>query len=207
MAIVTVDRTPTEGRAGRTIRLLLDSSAWLRVTPDELAGLSLTEGTDLSEADQAQLVERLSRTRARLFAVRSLAARAQSVGEIRKKLAAREIPPDVVEETIELMTGYRYLDDAELAGQLARGFRDRGYGPRRAARGLATRLLPRELGEVALAEAFGTTDEAALATAALGSRSFDDDDAGRRKAVAFLARRGFSSAIAWQVVRDRERDG
>jgi regulatory protein len=207
MAIVTVDRTPTEGRAGRTIRLLLDSSAWLRVTPDELAALSLAEGADLSQAAQAQVEERLSRTRARLFAVRSLAARAQSVGEIRKKLAAREIPPDLVEETVELMTGYRYLDDAELAGQLARGFRDRGYGPRRAAQGLATRMLPRELAELALAEAFDTTDEAALATAALGSRSFGDDDAGRRKAVAFLARRGFSSAVAWQVVRGRGRDG
>jgi regulatory protein len=204
---VTVDRTPTEGRAGRTIRLLLDGSAWLRVTREEFAELSVAEGTDLSEAAQAQIEERLSRTRARLFAVRSLAARAQSVGEIRKKLAAREIPHQVIEETIEIATGYRYLDDTELAGQLARGFRDRGYGRRRAAQGLATRLLPRELAEEALAEAFGATDETVLATAALGSRTFGEDDAGRRKAVAFLARRGFSSGVAWQVVRERERAG
>lgn len=207
MAIVTVDRTPTQGRAGRTIRLLLDSSAWLRVTPEELAALSLAEGAELDRAAQVEAEERLGRTRARLFAVRSLAARAQSAGELRKKLGAREIPPALVEETIELMTDYRYLDDAELAGQLARGFRDRGYGPRRAAQGLATRLLPRELAETALSEAFATADEAALAAAALGARSFGDDDPGRRKAVAFLARRGFSSAVAWQVVRDRGRDG
>jgi regulatory protein len=207
MAIVTVDRTPTEGRADRTIRLLLDGSAWLRVTKEEFTELSFAEGTDLDRAAQTQVEEQLSRARARLFAVRSLAARAQSVGEIRKKLAAREIPPTLVEETIELMTGYRYLDDAELAGQVARGFRDRGYGPRRAARGLASRLLPRELADTALAEAFRTTDEAVLATAALGTRSFGDDDAGRRKAVAFLARRGFSASVSWRVVRDRGSDG
>jgi regulatory protein len=207
VAIVSVDRNPTAGRAGRTIRLLLDGSAWLRVTPDELAELPLTDGTDLSDAARAEIEERLARTRARLFAVRSLAARAQSVGELRKKLEAREIPPHVIEETIELATGYRYLDDAELAGQLARGFRDRGYGRRRAARALAARLLPHELAEEALDAAFGATDEATLASAALGSRTFGEDDAGRRKAVAFLARRGFSPAVAWQVVRERERAG
>jgi SOS response regulatory protein OraA/RecX len=207
MAIVTVDRTPTTGRAGRTIRLLLDGSAWLRVTPDELVDLPLSEGADLGDEARAEIEEKLSRTRARLFAVRSLAARAQSSGEIRKKLEARETPPQVIEETIELAMGYRYLDDVELAGQLARGFRDRGYGRRRAAQGLSTRLLPRDLAEEALAEAFGAADEAALATAALGSRTFGDDDAARRKAVAFLARRGFSSAVAWQVVRERDRAG
>lgn len=204
MAIVTVDRTPTTGRAGRAIRLLLDDQAWLQVTADELADLPVREGTDLSEGAQAAVEEALGRTRARLFAVRSLAARAQSVAEIRKKLAAREIPEHVIDETIVLATGYRYLDDVELAGQLARGFRDRGYGRRRAAQGLTARLIARDLAQDALDEAFGSADEAVLAKAALGSRSFGVDDAGRRKAAAFLTRRGFSSSVAWQVVRGRE---
>ena len=111
-------------------------------------------------------------------------------GRAPQQLEAREIPHHVIEETIELALGLPYLDDAELAGQLARGFRDRGYGRRRAAQGLTARLLPRELADDALADAFGSADESALATAALGSRTFGDDDAGRRKAVAFLARRG-----------------
>ena len=204
---MTIDRTPTAGRAGRAIRLLLDGRAWLRVTADELAELPLSDGSELTESGQAAVEEALGRSRARLFAVRSLAARAQSEAELRKKLAARDISEVVIGETIELAREYRYLDDAELAGQLARGFRSRGYGRRRAAQGLAARLVPRELADVALDEAFGTADEANLARAALGLRSFGDDDDGRRKAAAFLARRGFSSAVAWEVIRDRERAG
>ena len=204
---MTVDRTPTTGRAGRTIRLLLDGGAWLRVTAEELTSLPLVDGSELTESEQAEVEEALSRTRARLFAVRSLAARAQSEAELRKKLAAREIPQPIIAETIALAHDYRYLDDAELAGQLARGFRGRGYGRRRATQGLTARLLPRELVDAALDDVFGGADEAELARAALGHRSFGDDDAGRRKAVAFLARRGFSSAVAWQVIRERERAG
>ena len=70
---------------------------------------------------------------ARAFVVNSLAARAQSVGEIERKLAARSIPSDVAETVIDDAVRLGYLDDAELAGQLARGFRARRYGRRRAA--------------------------------------------------------------------------
>ncbi len=136
----------------------------------------------------------------RTFVVNSLAAKAQSVSEMTAKLAARGVPEaearDVIEEGLRL----GYLDDAELAGQLARGFLARGYGRRRAEQALRRRGVPAVLAEDALSTAFGEADEVALARAALGSRSVDDD-AARRRAAAFLARRGFSSSAAWQAVR------
>ena len=96
-----------------------------------------------------------------------------------------------------------YLDDTELAGQLARGFRSRGYGRRRAALTLQRRGVPADVAEAALEEAYGEADEASLARTALGSRTVGDD-AARRRAVAFLVRRGFSSGAAWQAVRSRD---
>ena len=93
-----------------------------------------------------------------------------------------------------------YLDDAELAGQLARGFVARGYGRRRAATTLRRRRLPAAVVDAALEDAYGAMDEVTLARAALGSRA-TDDDVSRRRAASFLARRGFSSAAAWQAVR------
>ena len=92
------------------------------------------------------------------------------------------------------------LDDAEPAGQLARGHVDRGYGRRRAAAALRRRGLGGELAEAALVEAYGALDEVALARAALGARPTDDVTE-RRRAAAFLARRGFSSTAAWQAIR------
>lgn len=143
---------------------------------------------------------------ARAFVVNSLAAKAQSAGEIERKLAARGVPSDVADGVIEEAVRLGYLNDAELAGQLARGFRARGYGRRRAAAAMRRRLLDAAVAEAALDAAYGNADEAELAVDALGSRVVAD--AGdRRRAVAFLVRRGFSPGAAWQAVRSRSDGG
>ncbi len=140
-----------------------------------------------------------------LFVLRSLSARAQSQIEIERKLAARGVPVDVIESAIGRAASYGYVDDASLAGQLARGMLSRGYGRRRAERKLRERGLSVEMATAALEEAYGERDELELARAALGRRSIADD-ADRRRAVAFLARRGFSAGAAWRAVRDSSTD-
>ena len=142
---------------------------------------------------------------ARTFVVNSLAARAQSVGEIERKLARRGVAPDVADAVIEEALRLGYLDDGELAGQLARGFRARRYGRRRAATAMRRRLLDAESIDAALAAAYDDADEAQLALEALGTRALDAD-ADRRRAVAFLLRRGFSPDAAWRAVRSERGD-
>ena len=139
---------------------------------------------------------------ARTFVVNSLAARAQSVAEIRAKLARRNLSEDDVAAVMAQAASIGYLDDGELAAQLARGHRARGYGRRRAERELRRRGLGDVESAAALDEAYGGTDEVALAREALGSRATADPKAERR-AVAFLVRRGFSASAAWSVVRER----
>jgi regulatory protein len=146
-----------------------------------------------------------SKAAATTFVVNSLAAKAQSVREIEAKLAARGVAAADAAAVIEESTRLGYLDDAELAGQLARGFVARGYGRRRAATALRRRGLEPGLAEAALESAYDATDELTLALAALGSRP-TDDDAARRRAAAFLARRGFSSEAAWKAVRGHAAD-
>jgi regulatory protein len=137
------------------------------------------------------------------FVVNSLGARAQSVAEIERKLAARNVQPEVVADVITAARGLGYLDDATLAAQLAHGLRDRGYGRRRAALSLRTRGLSPDDANVAIEEAFGGADETALAVAALRTRRVTAPQDVRR-AVAYLVRRGFSSGAAWSAVRARE---
>jgi regulatory protein len=147
-------------------------------------------------------IHRAHRPKAMRFVVNSLAARAQSVAEIEAKLAARGVPADVAAAVVDEASQLGYLEDAELAGQLARGFRARRYGRRRAAGELRRRGLPESVATDALEQAYGGADEATLARAALGSRATADARAERR-AVTFLVRRGFSSGVAWAVVRER----
>ena len=190
----------------RSIALRLDGMAWLRVEPEALGELGVAEGDEIDDPRRTSVEEALTRVRARLFVVRSLAVKMQSAAEIEKKLAARDVPPEVARQAIERVKGYGYIDDASLAGQLARGMQARGYGRRRAEQKLRTRGLPRALADTALDEAYGDRDEVALAREALGRRAVGDD-ADRRRAVAFLARRGFSAGAAWRAVRDAADEG
>ncbi len=136
----------------------------------------------------------------RTFVVNSLGAKAQSIAEIERKLAARNVPQDEARAAVEEAVRLGYLDDAELARQLARGFLARRYGRRRAAQALRRRGVPEPVAEIALEEAYFGADEAELARKALGARPAGTD-AERRRAVAYLVRRGFSPSAAWGVVR------
>lgn len=136
------------------------------------------------------------------FVANSLAARAQSVAEIEVKLARRGVSEAAARAAIDDALRLGYLNDAELAGQVARGTRSRGYGRRRAAAALRRRGLSPADAEVALDDAYGEEDELELALAALGSRAIVDDEAGRRRVVGFLVRRGFPTGVAWQAVRE-----
>jgi regulatory protein len=135
-----------------------------------------------------------------VFVCNSLAAKAQSVAEIEAKLAKRGVAVEEAAAVVVEATRLGYLDDAELAGQLARGHRARGYGRRRALQALRRRGVPEPFAEEALETVYGGADEDALARAALGSRRTDDDPS-RRRAASFLVRRGFSPGAAWRAVR------
>ena len=190
----------------RSIALRLDGKAWLRVEPEAFGELDVSAGQEIDASRRAEVETALARARARLFVVRSLSVKMQSTAEIERKLAARDVPADIAQEAIERVAGYGYLDDATLAGQLARGMRSRGYGRRRAEHKLRERGLRGPGADAALDEAYGDRDEAELAHEALGRRSVADD-ADRRRALAFLARRGFSAGAAWAAIRRAGEEG
>ncbi len=206
MARLTIEHDSVDGEATararrRSIALRLDGKAWLRIEPEVLFELEVAEGEEIDDDRRASVEEALARARARLFVVRSLAVRMQSTTELEKKLAARDVPPEIAREAIERAAGYGYIDDAALAGQLARGMRARGYGRRRAEQKLRSRGLPAALAETALTEAYeGGADEEAIAGEALGRRAVATD-ADRKRAIAYLARRGFSARAAWKAVQ------
>jgi len=149
------------------------------------------------------VADRTTKSGATAFVVNSLAVKAQSVAEIEAKLAKRGVSEQDAALVVAEAQRLGYLDDAALAGQLARGFVERGYGRRRAAAALRRRRLEPGLDAAALDAAYGATSEVELARRALGRRP-TADDADRRRAASFLARRGFSSGAAWAAIRSRD---
>jgi regulatory protein len=154
----------------------------------------------MTYAEKTTRVGRRSTRDPRTFVWRSLAAKAQSVAEIAAKLSDRGVEPDVAAAAVAEAVRLRFLDDEELAGQLARGVHARGYGRRRAAQALGRRGIPPSLATRTLDAVYCDVDETTLARRALGHRVVESDSE-RRRAVAFLLRRGFSSPAAWSAVR------
>ncbi len=143
---------------------------------------------------------------ARKILLDQLTGRARTRAELAKKLAAKGVPTDVGDRLLDRFEEVGLVDDA--------GFAREWVEQRQSGRGLARRALAQELrrkgidDEVAR-EALDQLDpegevEAArmLVRAKLRTvRSLDRDKAVRRL-VGMLARKGHSSSVAFQVVRE-----
>ena len=138
-------------------------------------------------------------------ALRMLARRALSEGEIRFRLAAKGFPEEQAEDVLTRLRKLGLVDDRSLCENLARGYRDvRRLGPRRIAGALLLRKFPRDLVERAVRLVSLPEEELAAASAALGRKFRGGIPAGREgvaKAFRFLSGRGFSPETCRQAIR------
>lgn len=144
--------------------------------------------------------------RAWSYALTLLSRRAYSVAEIRERLERKGASSEVVEQTIARLEQYRLVDDVAYAEAYVRS-----QGGRKGSIALRHELRRRGVPGEASEASLGHLDEAAeLANAArLLERHrwrFRSSDArrGRARAFAFLARRGFPSAVVATAVEDSE---
>jgi len=105
-------------------------------------------------------------------AVRLLAAKPRSIGELRRRLLEKRwTDHEIVDEVIAKLEEYKYLDDGQYARELAAGkLRQKPQGPRRLRQSLAQKDLDRETVETAVASAFETMPESELIDQAIEKR-------------------------------------
>ena len=132
---------------------------------------------------------------------RLLAHRARSVAELERRLARKGFDAGTVAATLARLADLRLLDDAAFARERAAGLARRGSGPRLIRARLAAAGITGDLARAAL-EATLDEGEDALARRTLDRRYGDLSEADpdlRRKAAAYLVRRGFSPEVAGRV--------
>jgi regulatory protein len=159
--------------------------------------------TPASSADEVPEADPVSV--ARSIVLRRLTAAPRTRAQLADDLRRRAVPDDVAEQVLDRFTEVGLIDDQAFASAWVRS--------RHASRGLSRRALARELRQK------GVDDE--LAAAALDSLDEDDERAAAqalvakrlaalrghdaqvqiRRLVAMLARKGYSGAVAMQVVR------
>lgn len=128
---------------------------------------------DLRE-DSERVVKDVDRARERTMnrAVKLLAAKPRSVGELRERLLEKLWTNEpIVDEVIEKLKEYKYLDDIQYARSLALSkLRQKPQGKRRLQQAMSQKKLDRETLETAIAEAFENYPESELIEIAIAKR-------------------------------------
>ncbi|HXT62421.1 MAG TPA: regulatory protein RecX [Pyrinomonadaceae bacterium] len=128
--------------------------------------------TKANEEDEAPLDPAKARELVFQRAAKLLAAKQRSVAELREKLATtRGATKAMVDEAIERLREYGYLDDTKFAQSYATlRLRERPIGRRRLQRDLWLKKVDKQTVETALDEVFESTPEVDLIDRAIARR-------------------------------------
>jgi regulatory protein len=131
---------------------------------------------------------------ARTILLDQLTGRARSRKELAEKLASRRVPEEIATRLLDRFEEVGLVDD----GAFARTWVSQRQSAAGGGKGLARRALAQELRRK------GVADETAreLVRRKLRTLSRFDDTTATRRLVGMLARKGYSSGLAFAVVRD-----
>jgi regulatory protein len=144
-------------------------------------------------------------------AVKLLAAKPRSIGELRERLLEKTwTDRTIVDAVIEKLSEYKYLDDEQFAVDLAVSkLRQRPQGRRRLKQTLSQKKLDKEIVDQALATAFEKIPEIELIDQAIEKRvrlkGFPETRDDIKKFYDHLLRRGFSYDLVASRLRDTAR--
>ena len=129
-----------------------------------------TTPTDESERDIKDVAKARERTMNR--AVKLLAAKPRSIGELRERLLEKSwTNSEIVNSVIEKLEEYKYLDDQKFAADLALSkLRQKPQGKRRLQQSMSRKKLDRETLDTAISDAYEKMPEVELIGLAIEKR-------------------------------------
>ncbi len=144
------------------------------------------------------------------YAVKALAGRAHSTGELREKLRRRALSPEDVDATLARLKDYGYLDDRAFAESYAAArLENQRFGKNRVLRDLRERRVGSTLAEGALRKVYQNVDEEKLVEDYLRRRFRAPvlrDEKELAAAYRRLLRAGFSSSTVIRVLKRVAKD-
>lgn len=184
--------TPQQRRPGR-VNLELDGEFWRGASLEAVADLGLRVGMQIDDGERERLSLALEARRAFESALRILAARGRTAGELSERLARKGYSEDAVARAIERCRQLGLIDDRAVLVGRAESLRARGAGRRRAQSELQRLGAEREVLEEVLEEVYPPDSDAELAAASLARKVRPEalaDEAGRRRALSWMVRQG-----------------
>ncbi len=160
----------------------------------ELSRFHLSEGEDVTPETVRKIRDEVVLKRAKLRALHLLEDMPRTESQLRQKLKDGAYPPDVIDDTIDYVKSFGYLDDASYARdfiETRKGKKSRQelYGA------LMQKGLDKTLVTQALDAAYQEEDAKEAVRTLMEKRHYDPDTADetqRQKFLAYLMRKGFS---------------
>ncbi len=205
--------TEIRKNGGDTPRLtvFVDGSEAFTVSEEVARELGLCVGHELAPSAAEHLEADDERAKTREVALRLLAVRARSEGELVDRLRRKGFSEEVTAVVVSALAEVGLVDDAAFARAWAEEkVRLRPIGPRRLTSELLSKRVSRDLVDLVVDETFREHSELELARRAVEkkARVSGGADAKKRRARlhSFLIRRGFSYEVVSTVLREIEGD-
>ncbi len=193
-------------RSGERVVIAIDDLYRLEISAELVREHLLSEGDELSAAEQQQLLVEDAVGEARELALNYLSYKPRTTSEVQRRLEREDYRPAVVEEVIAYLEEHEYLNDRTYARLFAEErFAGRGYGPYRVQQDLRKRGISQDTIDWAIGEVFDPESVRGEARRQAEKRwpklAYEDDPRKRaKKLYDFLARRGYPFEVVKDVV-------
>lgn len=190
------------------VELFVDGMLWETVPFDAVPDLKLTEGMQLSDELRIEIRHYLELYEAKEFAMRLLAQRERSAGEIRQRLQQKKLG-DCADEVIQSLQKIDYLNDERFARLFTRDkINLNHWGPQRIRTELFAKGVSKDIIQRTIEDAFEKEDQQLTITTLVekklkGKKAITDKE--RQRVWNFLIRRGFASSEISVVLAKYER--
>jgi len=196
--IITECKKINKGR----VDIVLDGRIRFWLYAGEARQLSLEEGKDISKEQYQQILHGIIGKRAIKRAMHILERQERTEYQLREKLMQGAYPKEAVEEAVDYVRKFHYLDDERYARTFIH-YHQKERSKKRLELDLMKRGVPKDTIKLCIEEEF-ETDEKEQICHWLEKKQYTKDTADqkeRAKMYQFLARRGFSHSDIMSVLR------
>ncbi len=175
-------------------RVFIDGQFAFVLYKGELSRFHLAEGEEVDPETVQKIREEVVLKRAKLRALHLLDDMARTESQLRQKLKNGEYPPDIIDQAVDYVKSYGYLNDEAYARDFIetrknKKSRQELYGL------LMQKGLDKKLVQQALDDVYGEEDAKYAIRLLMQKRHFDPetaDESERQKFLSYLVRKGFS---------------
>ncbi len=190
--------TGIEEAGKKKVRIFIDDEFAFVLYKGELRRYRISEGSEIGEGEYSEIMQEVLPRRAKLRSMNLLKARPYTEKQLRDKLRQGEYADSLIEEAIEYVKSYGYIDDRRYAEDYISY-----YAQYRSRRRIEQELLYKGIERDITQEIFEQreeegegSDELAMAKKLLRKKNYDPHTAQireKQKLSAFLYRKGFTS--------------